>query len=342
MEINESQIENILVSSPSLMKNIMGLEEEPRLIGRQIIIPSGRLDMLYTYQKNLFLIELKVATFQKRFIKQVLDYKKDLLNLQNQGKLIQGYIQPFLMIPKVSSSNRDKIKSNGVSIQEYDPEEVLKFFYNEKLRPISFFSEHKPIDIGVWNIHLINKFIYLLSTVNSIKELLNIVGGSPKTLYNKIKFSHELGLVNWTGDSIALTKLGTHYISLKDKYLDEKLSDEQINTLKEHIIQNPYASSVILGIATIVECVFALSKTIYPVPLSQLEEHFTIYSGKMYEWQTSTAKSHGSKMYSNYAIDLGLMAKTDKSVFLTPEGLKFVLQMQLHKSLKLIDRLSMN
>lgn len=342
MEIRENQIEDILVGSPSLMQSIMGLEEEPRLIGRQIIVPSGRLDMLYTYQQDLYLIELKVATFQKRFIKQVLDYKNDLLCFQKQGKLVQGYIQPFLMLPKISNSGKSEIESNGVLIQEYDPEKVLEFFYNEKLRPITFFSEYKPIDIGIWSIPLINKFIYFLKRTNSIKDLLAIVGGSSKTLYNKIKFSNELGLVNWVknGDYIALTKLGERYVSAKDEFYEESLSDEQINILKEHIMQNPYESAVILGIATVVECVFTLSKTLYPVPISQLEEHFTIYSGKIYDWQTQKAKSNGAKMYSNYAIDLGLMAKNDKNVYLTPEGLKFVVQMQLHKSLKLIDYMS--
>ena len=52
MEIREKQIEDILVSSPTLMQKTFGLDEEPRLIGRQIIVPSGRLAMLYTYQKN--------------------------------------------------------------------------------------------------------------------------------------------------------------------------------------------------------------------------------------------------------------------------------------------------
>jgi hypothetical protein len=67
-----------------------------------------------------------------------------------------------------------------------------------------------------------------------------------------------------------------------------------------------------------------------------------MYSGKIYDWQTQKAKSHGAKMYSNYAIELGLMAKSNNSVFLTPEGLKFVIQMQLHKSLNLIDYISVN
>ena len=300
--------------------------------------------MLYTYRKDLFLIELKVANFQKKFIKQVLDYKKDLLLFQNQGKLVQGYIQPFLMLPNISQTSKAETESNGVLIQEYNPEEILEFFYNEKLRPITFFSELKPVNLGVWSIHLINEILYLLTKTNSMKDLGKQVKDSPKTLYCKVKFANELGFVNWAKneDYIVLSKLGEKYVQAKDKYFGDNLSEIQISILKEHIIQNPYNSSVIIGIATIVECVFALSKTTYPTPLSQLEDQFTIYSGKMYDWQTPKAKSHGANMYSNYAIDLGLMAKTEKSVFLTPEGLKFVIQMQLQKSMKLINYMTVN
>lgn len=345
MEIRETQIEDILVSSPKLMQRTFGLDTEPILIGRQIIVPSGRLDMLYAYQKDLFLIELKVASFQKKFIKQVLNYRDDLLCFQKQGKLMDGYIQPFLMLPRMKNDNsRKEIEANGVLLQEYDREEVLKFFYSEKLRPITSFSELKPVDIGIWNIHLVNKFIYYLKETNSIKELQNMVGGSPKTLYNKIKFANELGLVVWSknGDYITLSKMGETYVAARDKYLDDVLSEDQVKIIKDYVIQNPYESSVILGIASIVECVFTLSKTTYPVPLKQLEEYFAIYSGKIYDWQTDKAKKHGARMYSNYSIDLGLMAKTDTSVFLTPEGFKFVIQIQLHKSIKLMNYLTVN
>ena len=344
MEIREKQIEDILVSSPALMQKTFGLNEEPRLIGRQIIVPSGRLDMLYTYQKDLFLIELKVASFQKRFIKQVLDYKNDLLLFQKQGKLISGDIIPFLLMPQTSKNNRNEIEAKGIILQEYNPEEILSFFYSERLRPITTFSELKPVDVGIWNIHLINKFIYNLSETNSISDLRTIVGGSRKTLYDKIRFADELGLLNWSpkGDYIGLTKLGEQYVAAKDKYLDETLSEDQAKLLKDHVMQNPYDSCINLGIASMVECVFTFSKTSYPVPLEQLEQYFAIYSGKSLEWKTPRAKMYGAKMYSNYAIDLGLLAKNDTSVYLTPEGFKFVIQMQLHKSLKLMNYLNIN
>jgi hypothetical protein len=105
-------------------------------------------------------------------------------------------------------------------------------------------------------------------------------------------------------------------------------------------MQNPYSSSVSIGIAALVECVFSLSKNTYPVELSQLIEYFTRFSGKFYDWQTPKAQFSGTKMYSNYAIDLGLLAKNNENVYLTPDGFKFVIQMQLHKSLILMNNLT--
>jgi len=344
MEIREAQIEDILISSPALMKDTLRLEEEPRLIGRQIVVPSGRLDMLYAYQKDLFLIELKVASFQKKYIQQVISYRDDLLLFQQQGKLVQGYIQPFLLLPEFNNSNKKYAESEGVLCEQYNPETILKYFYSEKLRPITSFVEKKPIDIGIWNIHLINKFIYFVEKINSIKELKSTVDGSPKTLYNKIKFADELGLLIWNSrnDYIALSELGKKYVNAKDDFFKDTLSEEQAKILRNQVVENPYNSSVILGIASMVECVFTLSKTSYPVSLSQLENYFTTYSGKIYDWQTEKAQKHGTRMYSNYAIDLGLMAKTDNNVYLTPDGFKFVVQLQLHKSLKLMNHLVVN
>jgi hypothetical protein len=344
MEIREAQIEDILISSPALMQQTLRLDEEPRLIGRQIVVPSGRLDMLYTYRKDLFLIELKVTIFQKRFIEQVINYRNDLLLFQSQGKLVQGDIKPFLLLPEISNPNRKIADAEGVLCEEYNSETILKYFYSEKLRPITSFVENKPIDIGIWNIHLINKFIYFVDEINSIKKLLKEVGGSSKSLYNKIKFADELGLLMWNArnDYIALSEIGKKYVATKDDYFKGTLSEEQAKLLRNQVVDNPYHSSVILGIASIVECVFALSKTSYPVALSQLENYFTIYSGKIYDWKTEKAQKHGAKMYSNYAIDLGLMAKNDNNIYLTPDGFKFVIQLQLHKSLKLMNQLVVN
>jgi len=41
MDIREIQIEDILVSAPVLTKKILNLDDEPRLMSRQILTPSG-------------------------------------------------------------------------------------------------------------------------------------------------------------------------------------------------------------------------------------------------------------------------------------------------------------
>jgi hypothetical protein len=100
-----------------------------------------------------------------------------------------------------------------------------------------------------------------------------------------------------------------------------------------------FMQGYILGIASVVEATFALAKNTYPVLMSHLYEYFTYHSGKVFDWQTDKAKYNATRMYSNYAVDLGLLAKTNQNVYLTPEGFKFTIQMQLHKSLKLMETL---
>lgn len=178
-----------------------------------------------------------------------------------------------------------------------------------------------------------------MNDTNSIKKLQTIISGSPKSLYNKIKFANELGLVIWSpnDDCISLSESGKKYVAARDDFFEEILSEGQARVIKNQVIENPYSSSVILGIASMVECVFSLSKISYPVSFSQLEHFFTIYSGKSYDWQTKKSQNHGAKMYSNYAIDLGLLAKTASNIYITPDGFKFIVQLQLHKSLKLMN-----
>jgi hypothetical protein len=343
MEIRESQIEDILVNAPILVKKILNLTDEPRLIGRQIMVPSGRLDILYSYKTDFLLIELKAVPFHKKFVNQLINYTKDVRNIQNNGNLLKADIRPYLLCTHVSERDINFSSQQGICSLNYNPEDILEYFYNN-LKPIASFIGIKPIDIGIWNLHLINKFIYELVKINSVNELNNKVGGSKKTLYNKIKFANELKLVEWNPnkDFIGLSSLGIEYIEAKDKYFKESLSDKQAELLRKFVIKNPYESSVILGIASIVESVFILSRNLYPVPINQLINYFTYSAGKIFDWKTEKARYNGTRMYSNYAADLGLIAKTENNIYLTPEGVKFTLKMQLHKSLKLVDSIPLN
>lgn len=338
MEIRETQIEDILVSAPVLIRNILQLTEEPLLLGRQIVVPSGRLDLLYAYGTELLLLELKIVAFQKKFIRQVMNYRSDLLSYQQRGQLLNGEITPYLLCVSVEDYQYKIARDEGVICIEYSPDQVLRFFY-ENLKPIASFTEVKPIDIGIWNLHLIHEFLYLLQTINSVNELQQLVQNSPKTLYNKIKFATELRLIEWSpnNDYILLSKLGREYVDRKDLILPERLSEAQSELLRKFVMQNPYESSIVLGIASVVESVFSLSKNTYPVQLSHLLQYFTYHAGKHYDWQTDKAKYNATRMYSNYAVDLGLLAKAGDVIYLTPEGSRFTIQMQMHKSLKMMD-----
>lgn len=338
LEVRESQIEDILVGASVLTRRLLNLKDEPRLLIRQMILPSGRLDLLYAYQTKLLLIELKAVEFKRDFLDQVLSYKSDLLGYQQKGNLLQGDIEPYLLCTDATSTQELLATQSGVKLMRYNPQEIFDFFY-KSFKPIAFFTGIKPIDIGIWNLHLVHEFIYFLEQTNSIIKLRELVGGSQKTLYNKIKFAFELRLINWipNQDSISLTELGKQYVRYKDKVLPERLSEEQARLLCDFVMKNPYESPIILGIAAVVESVFALSKNTYPVPMKQLIEYFAFYAGKYFDWQTPKAKFNATRMYSNYAVDLGLLAKTDETIYLTPDGFRFTVQMQMHKSLKMIE-----
>ena len=340
MEIQEAQIEDILVGAPTLAKGILQLEEEPLLLCRQMVIPSGRLDLLYAYQTRLLLVELKVTAFQTRFVRHVLDYRADLRAYQQTGQLVAGEIQPHLLCTSATETQRRAAADEGVVCTDYNPEHVLQFFY-ENLRPIAFFSQIKPIDIGIWSLHLIHEFLYFLEVTNSVEELRRLVGNAPRTLYNKIKFASELRLLDWSprSDTISLSELGKEYVRRKDPALSQRLSEAQSELMRKFVMQNPYESPVVLGIASMVESVFCLSKNTYPVLMSHLLQYFTYYAGKHYDWQTDKARYNATRMYSNYAVDLGLLAKSGESVYLTPEGFRFTIEMQMHKSLKMMDSL---
>ncbi len=339
MEIRESQIEDILVSAPVLTKNLLHLEDEPRFLCRQMIMPSGRLDLLYTYHTELLLLELKVVPFKKQFVEQLSSYRSDLLRMQDDGDLVRGRICTYLLVTKDRPTRQEIREVDDVKCIVYDPAEVLNYFY-KNMKPIALFTETKPIDIGIWNIHLIHGLIYSIeSGITSVKELRKHIGGSPRTLYNKIKFTHELKLIDWSPneDAISLTGLGREYCKCKDSVLPARLSENQAALIRSFVMSNPYKSSIILGIASAVEAVFALAKNTYPVPMSNMMAYFTFHAGKYFDWQTDKAKYNATRMYTNYATDLGLLGKTNDNIYLTPEGIRFTVQMQLHKGLKLVE-----
>ena len=88
IQIRESQVEDVLASFPNIAQHVLGLDEAPQLIARQMGIASGRLDLLYATGQRLTVVELKVEDARLEFITQVEHYAADLKELQSQDKLV--------------------------------------------------------------------------------------------------------------------------------------------------------------------------------------------------------------------------------------------------------------
>lgn len=183
-----------------------------------------------------------------------------------------------------------------------------------------------------------NQSLYLLEEFSTAQQTATMRGVSSKTVGNQLRLAEELGLVTKSGRRFSLTPLGEQFVRARDLQIPiSTISAEQAALLRKFILANPFFSGVSFGILTMAGCIFELSRNTYPVPLELVSRHFISAAGLRYRWDTTKAIDKGVRMYSNYAIDLGLVGKIGEHYFVTPGGLNFVLLLNMHKSLKLIE-----
>jgi len=207
----------------------------------------------------------------------------------------------------------------------------LKNYYY-KVKAITRLISLKPSDHGLWNLKLLNRILYSIKDNDTIKELARKTKLSQSTVGSYLRLSSELGLTI-VKPKVRLTALGLEYVKKRELPAPvEFISDEQVDVLKEHIVQNPFFSPAVFGIYSAVETIFALSKNYYPVPLKEASKYFSYLSGKQNEWKAKAA-SDAFIMYSNYGVTLGLLAKVGRNYYLTPAGVRFVLLLELSKSI---------
>jgi hypothetical protein len=343
VNIRESQIEDILASYPDLLREILGCSDEITLIARQKILPSdNRIDMLLVSGRKLLLVELKAVRFDKRQIKQVSGYAEELLLLQSAGKLVAGDVIPYLLCVSFDSEDSGLCERHGIRLKRYSPEIVLTSFF-ERLQGLASFMALKPTNHGLWNLHLLNRVLYVLSSQQTIAELSSESGLSRSTTLSYVALASELGLVRREKHHCSLTDTGVRYVFDKDPSAPiDHISDSQAKVLQAAIVENPFGSGAILGIYTAVESVYALSKNTYPVPLEHFAEYFRQSAGRLYDWSSRKTLVDSLRMYSNYAIDLGLLGRIGDKFYITPDGVRFVLLLNLHKSIKIVDALGIS
>jgi len=338
LEIRESQIEDIFATQLDEVKGLLSLTDNVSLIERQKILPSGnRLDLLFLSASNLILIELKAVKSKIKFCEQIIGYREELIELQEKGEIPGLPLKSYLVCPVFLDTHRDVCVKNDIIPLQYSPYELLKNYYF-KIKAISKLITLKPSNHGLWNLHLLNRILYSIGSGTTIEKLTKATELSRSTVGSYLRLSSELGLTK-TRPKVMLTELGKQYVdnAERDKPINY-ISDTQTDIIKEYITTNPFGSPAIFGIYSAVETIFALSKNFYPVPLKEGIIYFRYLTGKQSEW-SGKAANDAFIMYSNYCIDLGLLAKIDRDYYITPSGIKFILLLELNKSILFVNSL---
>jgi hypothetical protein len=240
-----------------------------------------------------------------------------------------------LVCPEFADEHKKLCTENDVIPILFSPYELLKNYYL-KVKAISRLIDLKPSNHGLWNLYLLNRILYSVDEGKTIDDLSKLTSLAKSTVGSYLSLSTELGLT-LKERMVTLTQLGFQYVKRweKDKPIDY-ISDSQSDVLKNFIVQNPFYSPAVFGIYSAVETIFALSKNYYPVPQEEGRKYFRYLSGKQSEW-AQKASLDAFIMYTNYAIELGLLAKMGKNYYITPSGIRFVLLLELNKAILFVN-----
>ncbi len=340
-KIKESEVEEALVANLLELKNLLSLKTAPKLIARQLRLKAdSRLDLLLASGNQLILLELKVTKFNSAFIEQVIRYKKEIEHLQNKNELPLGNLILYLLVTDYSTDQLEQCKLNNILLVKYSPENILNNYYQQLLKS-TYFLRVKPRDYGVFSLGVINRTLLELSNGETTeKHIATNTNLSVHTTHLHLQTASEFGLVRKRNNNFFLTDLGDEYISVCDEgKLRDQISDKQAELLRQYVAKFPFASSMVFGIYAIVETTFLLARNSYPIDFNALVENFMVVSGKVLEWKRTRAKNTATYSFLNFAIDLGLLGKVGSKIVITPSGFRFILMLQLHKSIEMIDSL---
>lgn len=340
LEVSERVIEDILVLDKPLLANILDVPvDELILFARQKSLSCGILDLLYVYGKELVLIELKVVPFYDGIISQINEYEKDLVQLKKRNKLIDAPIRKFVFVTDYDKKDIKKCSLENIELKNINPSEILHKYHNH-FKEISQFLTIKSADYGVVRIGLLNSTLYYLGEGLNLESIAKEEDRSRKTIRNRISVADQLGLVTKHKSEFFLTELGDSFVKT-NPHIEDFLTSHQVDLLYTYLKDNPLVSSIAYTIFSIVEAVFILSKSTYPIPFENLQNYFVKTVGKSDSWQTKKSKKTATYIFSNYAIELELLSKVDNEFFITPKGIQSVLLLQLNRSIKLIETKSL-
>ncbi len=335
--LSEKVIEDILAVDKSILSEILSVNaSDLSLIARQKIVRSGKLDLLYLCKNELLLIELKIVPYYREVVSQINNYENDLIELQDQNKLIRSRIKKIILVTGSRESDIGFCKENNIVLFVYKPEIVLSKYY-ENFKELSSFLKIQSGDFGVVRLGLIKNALSYLAEGLSLKDICEREGKSEKTIRNKFSVAQHLNLISKFKNNFFLTDLGNSFVELGDNIVDDRLNQNQIDLLSNFINDNPFYSSITYTIYSLIESVFVLSKTSYPVPIDSLKDYFVKSVGKSGTWRMPKARETATYIFSNYACELEYLVKINNEFYITPKGIQAILLLQLNRSIKLIE-----
>jgi len=338
--ISESQVESALVANLSYLKDILRLSYDLKLIARQLRMKSGeqRLDLLLSGGKNLYLIELKITPYSEEHLIQILSYKEELRELQLIGSLIDAEILLYLFVTEANNVQIELSSKKNVNVIIFEPLDILKSYY-QNLAALTPFLNIRPNDYGVFNIGLINRTLAELANGAIEQEIIaSKINLSKGSVHNHLRLGIDFDLVRIRNKKYFLTDRGDEYVHNYNKNAPlEILSEKQIEILKQLVAKDPFYSSSVFGVYSIIESAFMLSRNSYPIQLQDLRKTFKTIAGKDNEWQAEKSLNTATYTFLNFAIDLELLGKIGQQIVITPAGFRFILMLQLHKSIKMIE-----
>lgn len=336
--VTEKVIEDIFTTDKSLLANVLSVNQSDlSQIARQKKFDNRRImDMLYLFQNELLLIELKAVPFYHDIISQINDYHTELVKLQSQSKLIKTKINKIILVTGASKENYASCEKENIKLIKIDLEEILTKYY-ENFRELSAFLNIQPSNRGVTRLYLIKSTLQLLNQGKSFNEICKIENKSSNTIHNRFAVAGLIGLVEKDRRNYSFTSLGKEIIKAEDKISDERFNEKQFELISDFVKENPFFSQITFSVMSVVDTIFILSKAEYPVKYDRFQDFFVRSLGKDKTWTKPQAQLTGTYHFANYAEELGFIQRVENYVFLTPRGIKAILIFQLNRSIKLIN-----
>lgn len=336
--VTEKVIEDIFTTDKSLLAKVLSVNQSDlSQIARQKKFDNRRImDMLYLFQNELLLIELKAVPFYQDIISQINDYYDELVKLQSQSKLIKTKINKIILVTDAQKDHFTLCEKENIKLIKFDLETILTGYY-QNFRELSAFLNIQPSNRGVTRLYLIKSTLKLLSQGKSFNEICKIENKSTNTIHNRFAVAGLMGLVEKDKGNHTLTSFGKSLIKAEDKISDEKFNVKQFELISDFVKENPFFSQITFSIMSVVDTVFILSKAEYPVKYDTFQDFFVRSLGKDKTWTQPKAQLTGTYHFANYAEELGFIQKVANYLFLTPKGIQAILIFQLNRSIKLIN-----